>query len=99
METPEFKFEMTAQAAQQNWQVLKKYKLNLYEVLKANNEFQLQPGSECRPASTLNLIFDHQPLWPRLSSQLWHGAEFPLEKLDPESKKKDLQDALAFGNQ
>ena len=98
METPEFRFEMTESAAKANWKILEKYNLSLEDALRENKNSQLGPGSEFRSVSTLDLIFSNHPLWPRLSSQLKHGADFPLDELDLETRKRDLQEALDFGN-
>ena len=89
---------MTQTAAKQNWKLLQKHDLCLHKALETNKHSQLGPGSEFRPTSTLNHIFKNHPLWKRLSTQLNHGADSPLEDLDQESKIQDLNDALEFGN-
>ena len=57
METPNFCFEMTQEAALKNFCVLKKYSLNLGDAIEAQSKSPVGYGSEFRPPSTLERIF------------------------------------------
>jgi hypothetical protein len=98
MEIPKFKFEMTRKAALENWKVLDSFDLNLEKALENQRNSQLGYGSEFRKKDILQPLLEHHPLWSRFSSQLETGADFPLEELEPELKKKDLEEALEYGN-
>ena len=98
MKAPEFIFDMSSSAANQNWKTLEKYDLNLDLALSNQQNSQLGYGSEFRDPTLLNLIFKKHPLWPRLKSQLENGAHFPLKPLSLDDRKLDLMEALDFGN-
>ena len=98
MLTPEFKFEMSSKAAEENWKILEKYDNNLDRALSFQQETQLGYGSEFRDPDLLDLLLHHHPLWTRLKSQLKTGSYFPLKELSFEQRKLDLLEALDFGN-
>ena len=99
MKKPDFKFEFTSDAAIENWKLLsEKYGKNLGKALDSNPDTQLSYGSEFRETKLLELIFSRHPLWKRMKQLLEKGACYPLEDLENENRKKDLQDALEFGN-
>ena len=94
---PSFKFVMTSEAAIDNWNLLQKFN-NLGEALDSQKGSQLEYGSEFRDPITLHHIFAKHPLWHRLKSQLSLGSSFPLEDLNFEQRKKDVKEALDYGN-
>jgi hypothetical protein len=98
MKAPEFKFDLSMKLAKYNWKILEKYKLNLEEALEAQSGTILEYSSEFRPANILEPLFQHHPLWQRLSLQLREGADFLLHPLSNEKRLIDAKDALDFGN-
>ena len=98
MTKPTFKFTMSKEAADHNWKILEHHNLSLGEALEENKSSQLGFGSEFRPAHILKHILNNHPLWPRVSTQLNEGADSPLDDLDFDSRKQDLEEALEFGN-
>eukprot|EP00957_Ditylum_brightwellii_P002162 166183-Ditylum_brightwellii.AAC.1 len=67
---PEFRFEMTAEAAHQNLCILRKYKNDLSIAIKAQKDTPLEYGSEFRATNILEKIFRFHPNWKRLQSML-----------------------------
>ena len=55
-------------------------------------------GSEFRPKEQLVKLFGLHPCWSRMESILTHGSSWPLEDLNEEHRRQDLEEALAFGN-
>ena len=66
--------------------------------IAAEKDSPLSYGSEFRPWKLLESIFSLHPLWPRLQSILNIGSSFPLEPLSREIRKKDLAEAIEYGN-
>ena len=94
---PLFKFELNEAAANHNWKILQKYP-NLGSALEDQKNSPLGYGSEFCPSSFLEPIFKLHPLWPRFKSILDSGSRPPLEPLSSELRKKDLEEAIEFGN-
>jgi hypothetical protein len=59
----EFIFNLTEEAAEKNFFILKKYNFNLEKATTAQKSSPLGYGSEFRPPQTLKKIFKYQPLW------------------------------------
>ena len=95
---PEFRFELTNEAAEWNYLVLKKYNFDFKSALEANSSSPLGYGSEFRDPSTLEPLFKKHPFWNRLKLILERGSDWQLEELEEEKRRSDLQEALAFGN-
>ena len=55
-------------------------------------------GSEFRDVDTFQKIFGRHPNWTRMSKILEDGSEWPLEPLNEELRRNDVDAALAFGN-
>ena len=94
---PKFKFCRTIQAANHNWDILESYK-NLGEAIEAQGNTILQSGSEFRPLNSIRLLLQLHPLWPRLSTSLDKGVDFPLTELSKEKRTEDVAEALKFCN-
>ncbi|KAL9183869.1 hypothetical protein ACHAXT_004725 [Thalassiosira profunda] len=97
-EAPDFSFELSEQAAQKNFCVLSKHGMDLGRAIEAQKHSPLGPGSEFREVAVLEGVFGRHPLWQRFKAILLRGSHWPLEELDFESRAKDLDQALAFGN-
>ena len=95
---PEFIFELSESAASHNLNILNKYSNNLGEALRANENSPLGYGSEFRKPHELKKVFGFHPLWSRMESILKNGSDWPLKDISEELRKRDLDDALSFGN-
>ena len=60
-----FRFELTAQAAEHNIKVLELCQFNLARAIERDGHSPLEPGSEFRPSNIIEPIFRHHPLWNR----------------------------------
>jgi hypothetical protein len=60
---PEFKFELTREAADHNAEVLKTYGFNLGMAINANHDSLLGYGTEFGPANVLQSVFNLHPNW------------------------------------
>jgi hypothetical protein len=94
----EFAFELTKEAAEKNYCLLKKYGLDLSRAIDAQKSSPLSYGSEFKPPHTLKRIYRNHPLWPRMEQLLINGSQWPLEEIREEDREADLHEALAFGN-
>ena len=95
---PEFVFEQTQEAAEENFRVLQRYDNNLEQAIQAQKNSPLGYGSEFRPTEILEYIFRRHPLWPEMKLTLSRGSDWPLDDLPSEECKNDLEEALIFGN-
>ena len=95
---PEFVFELTSEAAEKNFMILKKYDFDLGKAIAAQGSSPLGYGSEFRPPATLQKIFQSHPLWQRMERLLIEGSKWPLLELSEEDRIADLLEALQFGN-
>jgi len=97
-ESPEFSFEMSEESAAKNFLVLAKYGMDLGKALDAQKNSPLGYGSEFRPPELLEHVFGYHPVWQRMRSLLTRGSDWPMEDLDDVLRKKDVEEALEFGN-
>jgi hypothetical protein len=95
---PEFIFELSKSAASHNLNILNKCSNDLGEALIANENSPLGYGSEFRKPQELKKVFGFHPFWSRMESILTNGSKWPLEEISEEHRKRDLNDALSFGN-
>jgi hypothetical protein len=72
---PEFIFNMTEEAEEKNFLVLKKYNFNLDKAILAQKSSPLGYGSEFRSMQTLGRIFQHHPMWSRMKNLLVEGSK------------------------
>ena len=98
MRQPEFTFELTKEAAEKNFLVLRQYDFDLEKALSAQKGTPLEYGSEFRTSSELEPLLMNHPLWPHMKSILHNGSVFPLTNLDEETRIADLEAALVRGN-
>mmetsp|Transcript_23604 Transcript_23604/g.34797 ORF Transcript_23604/g.34797 Transcript_23604/m.34797 type:complete len:106 (+) Transcript_23604:297-614(+) len=89
---------MAQEAARKNICILRKYKNDLGEALQAHRDTPLEYRSEFRSQESLAKIFRLHPNWIRMKTMLEKGSNWPLEELDFETRRKDLDKALEFGN-
>jgi len=94
----EFAFELTKEAAEKNYWLLKKYGLHLSRAIDAQKSSPLSYGSEFKPPHILKRIYRNHPLWPRMEQLLINGSQWPLVEISEEDREADLHEALVFGN-
>jgi hypothetical protein len=94
----EFKFKLIWDAANHNAEVLKTYGFNLGMAIDANHDSLLGYGSKFQPANVLQSVFYLHPNWLRWKKLLTHGSNWPLDKLDDNMQKKDVNEALTLGS-
>lgn len=93
-----FQFLPTHDAATHNFNVLKKHKFNLHQIISAHPNTPIAYGSEFKPPSVLHNLLHRHPKWPKVASILKHGTTYPLIPLDESARKADLESALQYGN-
>jgi hypothetical protein len=94
----EFAFDLTKEAAEKNFCLLKKYGLDLSRAIDAQKSSPLSYGSEFKPPHVLKCIYRNHPLWPRMEQLLINGSQWPLVEISEEDREADLHEALVFGN-
>jgi hypothetical protein len=72
---PEFCFEMTLEAAEKNFLVLKHHSFDLGKAIKAQSNSPVGYGSEFRKHWILSPLLGNQPLWPQMKSILKNGSQ------------------------
>ena len=97
-EKPLFEFEMTSEAAEKNFLVLKRFNFDVKAALAAQAKSPMGYGSEFRKRDILSPLVQHHPLWPRLEKILKHGSQWPTSPISEEDRLADLFEALEFGN-
>lgn len=78
--------------------VLEKYANALERAIQAQNRSPVGYGSEFRPKEQSVKLFGLHPCWSRMESILTQSSFWPLDDLNEEHRKQDLEQALAFGN-
>jgi hypothetical protein len=94
----EFAFELTKEAAEKNYCLLKKYGLDLSWAIDAQKSSPLSYGSEFKPPHILKRIYRNHPLWPCMDQLLINRSQWPLDEISEEDREVDLHEALVFGN-
>ncbi len=77
---------------------MKKHKGSLQCALDANSNSPLGMGSEFRKIPTIEPLFWHHPIWPRMKKILTYGLHWPLENLPEDLRIADVHEAIEFGN-
>ena len=93
-----FRFEVSKQAASHNINYLEQFAFDLQAALDSDKDSFTSTGSEFRPVPVIEPLLKHHPLWHRLKQHLLHGIQFPLIPLSTQTRRRDLIDALEFGN-
>jgi hypothetical protein len=97
--SPKFSITFDLESAEMNYIILmKKHQGSLKQAFDANKDSLLGMGSEFRKISTVEQIFKHHPIWPRMKSILTNGSHWLLEPLDKDLQKADVNKAIEFGN-
>ncbi len=95
---PEFCFEMTLEAAEKNFLVLKCHSFDLGKAIKAQSNSPVGYGSEFRKHWILSPLLGNHPLWPQMKSILKNGSQWPTEPISKEEHIGNVEEALQFGN-
>jgi hypothetical protein len=95
---PEFAFDMSMEAAERNYLLLKKYNGSLGTAIRAQGDSPMSMGSEFRTPDVLRAIYGRHPVWGRMAPLLEDGSTWQLDPIDEELRQSDLQEALEFGN-
>ena len=78
--------------------MLRKYNYNVKTAIEAQKDSPLSYGSEFKATEILDPIFGLHPNWNRMRFILKNGSCWPLDDLPLSLRKKDLKEAMAFGN-
>jgi hypothetical protein len=73
-DAPDFCFEMTLEAAEKNFLVLKRHGFDLSKAIKAQSNTPVGYGSKFRKPLILSPLLGNHPLWPMMESILENGA-------------------------
>ena len=96
---PIFTFDLTREAAERKYMLLiHKHKGSLAASLESQRDSTVGYGLEFRDEATLYHLFACHPNWNRMTPILRNGSEWPLEPLDEDSQRADVDEALNFGN-
>ena len=95
---PSFKFEMSDEAAEHNWRILKRYGGSLGRALEAQDGTPLDLGSEFRPPAIIGEILGRHPLWARFRSILVNGSIWALKPISETLRIESVEANLARGN-
>ena len=97
-DAPDFCFEMTLEAAEKNFLVLKHHDFDLGKAIEAQSTSPVGYGSEFRKTGILSPLLRNHPFWPMMKSILENGAEWPMDPISEESCIADVKEALLFEN-
>jgi hypothetical protein len=95
---PKFCFEMTLEAAEKNFLVLKCHSFDLGKAIKAQLNSPVGYGSEFRKHWILSPLLGNHPLWPQMKSILKNGSQWPTEPISEEERIGNVEENLQFGN-
>ena len=95
---PIFDFNLTRQAAANNFAILEQNDFNLERLLLNDGLSPLMPGSEFRPVALLAPLLEGHPFWPRLRRSLLIGATMDLEDISEDQRHAILDTAMDYGN-
>ncbi|GKY96663.1 hypothetical protein MPSEU_000625900 [Mayamaea pseudoterrestris] len=98
MHSSAFRFDVSAAAAAHNMATLQAQNLDLGRTLFAHTDLPTCPGSNFRPIALLEPIFAGHPHWQRVRCTLLSGASFPLNPLEEELRKEELDAMIDYGN-
>ena len=96
---PIFKFDVTPEAANENWKLLKENDFNWDLLLNPKGICcATSYGSEFKDVEDLELLLGKHPRWNALKYNLLNGVTFPLVELDDSMRRLDLDSAFERGN-
>ena len=99
LQPPEFKFEVSQEAAEFNFVLLEKNSFNLHALLnKEEIRSVTRLGSEFKSVQELEPLLHQHPRWQRLKDLFVNGSDWPLLKMDDEKRNQDLVEMIKRGN-
>ena len=98
LSTPIFRFDISPEAAQHNWELIEDSDFNLTRLLNPKSPCITNFGSEFKSVSKLAGLFRNHPRWGSLKEILTNGVNFPIEDLDEDLLAQDLEAAFKRGN-
>ncbi len=78
---PEFCFEMTLEAAEKNFMVLKCHNFELGKAIKVQSKSPVGYSSEFRKPWILSPLLGNHPLWLQMKSILENGSQWPTKPI------------------
>jgi hypothetical protein len=95
---PLFTFELSKEATQMNFCILKCFNMDVEQALKAQVDSPLGYGLEFKKAKTLQPLLHHHPNWARFELLLNKVLNWPLDPISKAAREQDVIKALEFGN-
>ena len=95
---PPCRFEVSNEAAMENWKILKRHNFNIESVSARSKRSAMTTGSEFKSTHDLERLLGAHPRWKKFKSILDRGVNFELEKLEEDLRQKDLDAAYHRGN-
>ena len=80
MNTSQFKFEDTTEAAEWNTTIIKKHDNDFVKAVQNENNSILTPGSEFRSIINIEKIWKFRENWTKIESILTKGCINPVER-------------------
>jgi hypothetical protein len=91
-------FELSNEAAQKNFCIMKKFRFSLRDAISSNPNSSISYGSEFRDPSELAPLLQHHPCWPSFKRLLAEGSNWPLSEISDLQRSIDVNEAIKFGN-
>ena len=98
MHPPAFKFDISQEAANYNYELLKKNKFDFDSLLNQKQTSITSYGSEFKSTQDLKTLLGHHPRWSAFEDRLKNGASFPISQLEDQIRQKDVDLAIKRGN-
>ena len=101
MQLPSVRFDISPQAAEENFQALKWYQFDLEKLLSSDPggvRSVTSMGSEFKKSSQLEGLLGNHPKWGKLQSIIDKGSRWPLEPITEKERVKDVEGAIRRGN-
>ena len=95
---PLFRFDISEEAANHNWNILQRNDLNLDPLLNPQRKCITSYGSEFKSSKDLAPLLNLHPRWSALKTLLDNGSDFPLTDLEEDLRRQDLEAAYIRGN-
>ena len=95
---PTFKFKVTQEAAEYNFDLLQQHNFQLDKLLNIPTNSVTAYGSEFKDIRQIEKLLGRHHRWPALKTRLQQGADFPLTDLPDDIRQQDLAAALIRGN-
>ena len=95
---PKFRFDICKEAAEFNFNLLKENNFELETLLNPTKKCVTSYGSEFKSVEDLAELLHRHPRWEAMKERLEKGCEFPVDDLDDNIRKRDVEEALHRGN-